>query len=64
MPKKRVSYKGQICDILDERDASRSNDPAVKKAYLTKEFGWVIDQDTDSALEGISNGQTDTPDAG
>lgn len=60
MPSKNVSYKGKICKILEEREASRSNDPLVKKAFRTEEFGWVIDQDCDSVKDGVVSGQADS----
>lgn len=58
MPKS-VVYKGKTCKVLEETKASRSDNPLVKKAFKTVEFGWVIDQDCESV-----NGQDDTQTSG
>lgn len=59
MPK-TIVYGGKTCSVLEEQKATRSDNPLVKKAYLTKEFGWLVDQD----CEKVNAGQNDTQTSG
>lgn len=54
MPK-RVKYNGKWYEVLEEKEALRSNEPAVKTAYRISDAAWIMNTEVEEIL-----GQDDT----